>query len=299
MQSTKRFVIAFTAMVLLVITLSITTFKTKQEINTVSEAYQDTLAGYQKLVSLLKEDALLQLTDSQLKVWKTKNTKLWSDAILLINSHNAMKLEDSAKFENIEKEKQQVEKIASLKSRELELGNQKLNRLRQEQDSMEAELFSAHQENLLLWQKKEFLNDSLMQIIERTGSLVFKNQQKIEVEYFGEKQNGQATGFGVGIYETGSIYKGNWQHNQRHGVGVFIWKNGDRYEGEFKNDTRNGQGIYYFRSGEKYIGQWRNDLRQGKGKILTEKGEVLFDGYWENDKPIEDNQKDTSNTLFE
>lgn len=150
-----------------------------------------------------------------------------------------------------------------------------------------------------MWQKKEFLNDSLLQIIDRTGRLLFSNQQNVQIEYFGEKRNGEANGFGFGFYETGSLYRGSWLANRRHGNGIFIWKNGDRYEGEFKNDSRSGKGIYYFRSGEKYIGQWNNDLREGNGKVVNEKGQVLFNGVWEKDKPIRENQSDSTATLFD
>jgi len=112
----------------------------------------------------------------------------------------------------------------------------------------------------------------------------FKNDKGNLIHYLGEVKNGKAEGNGIGIWETGGIYKGNWKNNQRHGEGTYTWKDGHIYEGTFVNDIREGEGIYYWTSGEKYVGAWRNNQRHGQGILYDKDNNVKIEGIWENDK---------------
>ncbi len=99
-----------------------------------------------------------------------------------------------------------------------------------------------------------------------------KNQPEIEknaaakslepiVSFIGTLLNGKANGYGVGTYANGNSYKGNWVNNSKEGYGTFIYRNGDEYRGNFKNDMRNGY-----------------------GRVYNRVGQVVQEGYWENDK---------------
>lgn len=114
--------------------------------------------------------------------------------------------------------------------------------------------------------------------------LSFKNDKGNLVHYLGEVKNGKAEGNGIGIWETGGIYKGNWLNNQRHGEGSYTWKDGHIYEGTFVNDIREGEGTYTWSSGEKYVGEWRNNQRHGTGILYDKDNNVKLQGQWKNDK---------------
>jgi hypothetical protein len=119
---------------------------------------------------------------------------------------------------------------------------------------------------------------------DRLQVLSFKSDKGNLIHYLGEVKNGKAEGNGIGIWETGGIYKGNWKNNQRHGEGTYTWKDGHVYVGTFVNDIREGEGTYSWTSGEKYVGEWRNNLRHGQGILYDKDNNVQYDGLWENDK---------------
>lgn len=102
-------------------------------------------------------------------------------------------------------------------------------------------------------------------------------------QYIGEIQNQMANGYGEGIFETGSNYKGYWKNNLRHGIGKFTWEDNEYYEGSFANDKREGYGEYHWKNGEVYKGYWKNDMRHGNGKLYKKNGKLKKEGVWEND----------------
>lgn len=112
----------------------------------------------------------------------------------------------------------------------------------------------------------------------------FRNNKGNLIHYLGEVSNGKAEGGGVGIFDTGGIYRGEWKDNQRHGEGTYEWKDGHKYEGEFVNGTREGQGIYYWSSGEKYEGEWKNGKRNGQGTLYDRDNNIQYEGKWIDDK---------------
>ncbi len=108
--------------------------------------------------------------------------------------------------------------------------------------------------------------------------IYFKSSKGVKIEYAGQVVNNKANGYGVGLFESGGVYKGNWQNNKRHGKGVYIWKDGEKYEGDFVGDKREGFGIYTWKNGEKYEGQWKNDMRDGKGTLYKANGDIKIAG---------------------
>lgn len=139
-------------------------------------------------------------------------------------------------------------------------------------------------------QEKEALEDLIarqqkkLQLKDKIQVIIFKNQQGNTVHYLGEVQEDKANGGGIGIWDTGGIYKGEWQDNARHGKGTYTWKDGHRYEGGFVNDTREGQGTYHWSSGEKYEGEWKDGKRNGQGTLYDKDNNISYEGLWIDDK---------------
>lgn len=138
-------------------------------------------------------------------------------------------------------------------------------------------------------------NEKLQIELEKTkATLMQKENEKItlnivsskgkKIQYTGKVVNNKANGFGTGVFETGSIYRGDWKNNNRHGKGIFTWKDGEYYEGNFIDDKRSGLGKYYWSNGEVYDGEWKNDMRHGKGAIYKKNGDLKKEGMWKNDK---------------
>lgn len=114
--------------------------------------------------------------------------------------------------------------------------------------------------------------------------ITFKNSSGNLIHYLGETEAEKAKGNGVGIWNTGSIYRGEWLNNKRHGNGEFSWSDGQKYSGDFIEDIRTGSGIYYWPSGEKYEGEFLNNKRHGTGIFYDPDGNIKFNGEWKNDK---------------
>jgi hypothetical protein len=122
---------------------------------------------------------------------------------------------------------------------------------------------------------------------EKIQVISFKSQKGKLIHYLGEVKDGKASGGGVGIWSTGSIYKGEWKENLRHGQGKYQWADGDVYEGTYVNDIREGEGVYHWTSGEHYDGEWSGDKRNGYGKLFDKDNNLTFEGQWRNDKIVE------------
>ena len=83
------------------------------------------------------------------------------------------------------------------------------------------------------------------------------------------------------------IYEGTYDEKtyKRHGEGL-LYENNDVlvYEGGWKNGKRDGYGLYYHNMCLIYDGEWKDDKPNGDGCYLDNKGDVLFEGKWENGK---------------
>lgn len=132
------------------------------------------------------------------------------------------------------------------------------------------------------------LRTEMEQRRERTLLRFRSEKKRDEVVYLGDVLEGQAHGYGIGVWSSGSTYDGQWRANLRHGHGVFRWKDGERYDGAFVNDLRTGQGTYRFKSGERWDGEWLDDRRHGEGILYDAKGRVRVRGRWERDKLVQE-----------
>lgn len=170
-----------------------------------------------------------------------------------------------------------------------------LNRQISENQALQDELNTYNTDTKTELSDKNKSIDSLKNVLADTKSklnrkenvqvLSFTNENSNLIRYLGEVKNGKANGGGVGIWDTGSIYKGDWEDNKRHGQGVFEWADGQKYEGNFDNDIRTGEGTYYWPSGEKYVGEFKNNRINGKGTLYNLDGEIEYEGEWKNGKP--------------
>jgi|SRR5690554_273797 len=110
--------------------------------------------------------------------------------------------------------------------------------------------------------------------------LSFVNRNNNTIFYLGAVVNEQANGFGIGVYNTGGVYKGDWKNNMRFGQGSYEWKDGHKYVGEYVDDQRNGKGTYFWENGEKYIGGWKKGKRNGYGILYNKDGVISYEGEW-------------------
>jgi len=105
----------------------------------------------------------------------------------------------------------------------------------------------------------------------------------VPFQYVGMVKECKANGYGVAIYDSGSIYKGEWKDNLKHGYGVYTWKDGESYEGFYVENKREGLGTYRWKNGEYYQGYWENDMRHGDGTIFKKNGKIKVQGIFEKD----------------
>ncbi len=126
-----------------------------------------------------------------------------------------------------------------------------------------------------------------LQKVSKIQVITFNSQRGHKIHYLGEVENGKANGGGVGIWTTGSIYRGNWKNNLRHGEGTFEWVDGEKYVGNYVNGVREGQGTYYWPNGDRYEGEWKNDRRNGFGILYDMDSAVRYKGQWKDDKPTD------------
>jgi hypothetical protein len=153
--------------------------------------------------------------------------------------------------------------------------------------AFEKQLISAKEDrDKELFALKQTVNEQKTKLAtkEKVQVISFKNDKGNLIHYLGEVRDGKANGGGVGIFDTGGIYKGEWKNNQRHGKGTYEWKDGHKYDGEFVNGEREGQGTYIWSSGEKYVGQWSAGKRNGEGILYDKDNNISYEGFWLDDK---------------
>jgi hypothetical protein len=150
----------------------------------------------------------------------------------------------------------------------------------QESDAIDAILA----ENIIVKNELALVKYELNELKTPKAMLDLISSKGVKFQYIGQVKNGNANGFGIGFFESGSVYKGFWKDNMRHGKGVFTWKDGERYEGNYVEDKREGEGDYYWKNGEFYKGQWREDKRNGAGKLYKKTGKIKKEGFWVDDE---------------
>ena len=118
-------------------------------------------------------------------------------------------------------------------------------------------------------------------------------------EYNGEFLKGKRTGNGKYQWANGNVYEGSFLDNQLTGKGRFNYIDGPMvYEGDFLFGFREGFGRLKIESGVithwldncvlcvEYNGNWKNDKKQGFGRCYNQQGKLLYEGLFEDDKPV-------------
>ena len=116
------------------------------------------------------------------------------------------------------------------------------------------------------------------------GSKMFSNGDS----YSGDIVNDDTVGFGVMVYASGDVAKGQWiEGSVMSGYGSLSYFSSDKvrtkYVGEFQNDKRHGYGKTKKRGDTKeaytYEGQYADDKRHGYGKLKYKDGDT-FEGLY-------------------
>lgn len=213
-----------------------------------------------------------QKADSVLGQEKLLNEKM--DVINIIRSKQERLTSLRERVENIQDERLLAERSMGeeirLRDSLMRLSNTEINILIMETEQLRDSLAQAFEE--------------MQHIAESVGELEFETGDGTSVYYAGDIEDGQANGYGYGLFGTGGIYAGEWKDNKRHGNGKYTWTDGSIYVGEYVDGRREGMGTYYFASGEKYIGSWEDNKRSGQGAMYGEEGKLILSGTWENDK---------------
>ena len=91
------------------------------------------------------------------------------------------------------------------------------------------------------------------------------------------------------------VFKGQIVKGQRNGVGVLKYKNGNVFVGDFYRNKISGYGMLiadtlsFVKNCDKcvaYVGNWKNGKKTGYGRCYDFEGNVLYQGIFENDKPV-------------
>jgi hypothetical protein len=107
--------------------------------------------------------------------------------------------------------------------------------------------------------------------------------EKKNIKYIGQIQNGKPNGQGTFTFPGGNKYVGGWKDDKRNGQGTFTWSGGNKYVGKWKDDRKDDQGTFTSSNGEKYIGKWKDDKKDGQGTYTSSNGEKYI-GEWKDDK---------------
>jgi hypothetical protein len=228
----------------------------------IGEDYEGALEYFRKADNIFEQEDLLKE-----KIEMAMQVKSKSDRLRLLSN----------RIENIQDDKLMTERTLgeeiSMRDSLMRLSNTEINILLLEAEQLKDSLARAHRE--------------MERLAESLGKVEFETANGVSVYYAGDIRNGEANGFGYGLFGTGGIYSGEWKNNYRHGEGKYIWKDGNIYVGEYKEGKRHGMGTYYFTSGEKYVGEWKENKRSGKGTLYGKEGEVVLSGRWENDQIVD------------
>jgi len=214
---------------------------------------------YQQLLSIGTEDTLLRKRKAFLQNIHEQQEKIASLSSSKEEQLASLRALDSIQrnMENIKNEYQAFKQVSSIE-------NQSIN---QQYASLEAEL-------RMLRQRNEELKS-------QNNVITFRSPSNKKIYYMGAVENGKANGYGMGLWETGGIYKGEWKNGLRSGKGRYEWPDGDWYEGELFLDQPHGQGVYQWKNGERYEGQWQEGKRQGQGTLYDKEGKVIQNGIWD------------------
>ena len=98
--------------------------------------------------------------------------------------------------------------------------------------------------------------------------------EKKDMKYLGEIENGGPNGQGTLISPDGDKYVGEFKDGYRNGQGTYAWSNGNKYIGEWRDGKYHGQGTYTSINGYKYVGEWREN-KSWNGNEYDKNGNII------------------------
>ncbi|KAM0456154.1 hypothetical protein ACHAPV_007401 [Trichoderma viride] len=66
-----------------------------------------------------------------------------------------------------------------------------------------------------------------------------------------------------------------------HGKGIMRYSDGSVYEGQWEHGNYSGTGKYTSKN-EEYVGSWVYGIKSGHGKLITQDGQIVYDGWFVN-----------------
>ena len=96
--------------------------------------------------------------------------------------------------------------------------------------------------------------------------------------YVGDFSEGDRSGLGMQVFQSGERYDGLWFHNMMHGMGTLLFPNGDKYTGTFKNNTFHGRGTINYANKSVFEGSFEDGLPNGPGLLTMPNDQIVYDG---------------------
>lgn len=94
----------------------------------------------------------------------------------------------------------------------------------------------------------------------------------------------------------GDVLEGIFTDGVMNGQGIYTWANGDNYKGNFKDDEFHGYGELTIVGVETYKGNFNQGIAEGLGKQFDADGNLIFEGQFANNEPVDPNQNKAPNS---
>jgi hypothetical protein len=223
--------------------------------------YEKSFEIYSELVEMNEDKDLLGGRKNIFQVYMSDESKIAELQVL--------RLKEDSLFKEISHLSDSIGALQKSYIASIEQSKKQAQNLKVQFDQLEANLNSL---------KKQY-----NEVSENRNLVTFRSSSGNKVHYIGDMVNNRANGFGIGIWDTGGVYKGEWRNNRRNGKGRYEWVDGEWYEGNYADDQREGFGVYYKRNGERYEGNWKENKRHGEGKVYDKNEQIINEGVWNED----------------
>ncbi|CAJ1970296.1 unnamed protein product [Cylindrotheca closterium] len=146
----------------------------------------------------------------------------------------------------------------------------------------------------MLWKTRVYSGEWLKDKPHGQGRVVWHNGST----YTGQFSMGRYDGVGVYVWPSGKKVVARWENGVKETSEYCVWPDGTKYDGECDSDgKKHGYGELTWSNGSSYIGAFHRNVRQGRGKLIGTDGEVIYDGLWQSNEPIDCSMEDIMNQL--
>lgn len=226
--------------------------------------YEKSFQVYAELVELTENSDLLNGRKNIFQIYMSEESK--------IAELQALKQKEEQLLANIGQLRDSINLVQKTYLSSLDDSKRQASTLKSQFDKLEKDL--------------KTLENKYKEVSDNRNVITFRSSAGNKVHYIGDMVNNRANGFGIGIWDTGGVYKGEWRNNRRNGKGRYEWVDGEWYEGQFADDQREGFGVYYKRNGERFEGYWKENKRHGEGKVFDKNEQIINEGVWNEDNYV-------------